>query len=64
MKAQIKCSWDPERGEETKIVITPAFKELNRVEQLDFLNDIIGDLTTLYDETLAEPPQFKNGMVI
>jgi len=51
---QIKASWNPNRAEEGKIHISKDFEDLEWIEKMDFLNDILHDLTKLYHETLEK----------
>ena len=48
-KSQITCSWNLSRLEETRVAYAESFEELNRIEQLDFLQDILGILTDKYN---------------
>lgn len=57
--SRITCTWNPNRGEETKITISNDFKELHYVEKLDFLQDIIGELSTLHDSILSDQIERK-----
>lgn len=53
MKTQITATWNPARDEETKLTLSKGYGQLTRLEKLDFLNDIIGDLTTEYNKVLS-----------
>lgn len=52
MKPEIKAVWDANTGHETKVVLGAAFRKLSRIEQLDFLSDIIGTLEMEYNGIL------------
>ena len=54
MNAKITITWNPNRGEETKLNYSSEFFELDWLSKVDMLKDAIGDLTVMYDYYLQE----------
>lgn len=53
MKNKITITWNPHRGEETKVDYNQYFEALTRLEQADCLSDAIGILQDRYDKLKA-----------
>lgn len=49
---QIKASWDSYRPGESLLTISKSFEDLANIEKLDFLQDVIGELSQKYQDIL------------
>ncbi len=49
---KITCKWDEDKNPETNIKYNDDYFGFNRLNKLDFLRDIIKELTDQYNKTL------------
>jgi len=48
----ITATWNPERLEETKVSFGIGYSALSSIERLDFLSDVLHDVTKKYQSEL------------
>lgn len=48
----ITATWNPDRAEETKVSFGIGYSVLSRIERLDFLADVLHDVTKKYQSEL------------
>jgi hypothetical protein len=49
----IKATWQPHKEEDTSVKFSKSFNDLNKIEKLDFLQDVIAELHSKYELILA-----------
>lgn len=50
----INATWQPDKTKETAVKFSAAFNNLSKIEKLDFLQDVMGELNEKYEEIMEK----------